>query len=144
MVERGCLADATTMTTAATTPTPEPPVSRRFTRSADDRVIAGVAGGLGRYFGVDPVLFRIGFFVRWFFGGAGLLAYFVLMAFVPQDGAPADGGRSRGATAALAIVLGIVAIAVLGPPVLILGPGLLILGLLALIGVLLWRAVGGD
>ena len=32
---------------------------RRLLRSRDDRVIAGVAGGLGRYFNVDPVLFRI-------------------------------------------------------------------------------------
>ena len=34
---------------------------RRLLRSSSDRVIAGVAGGLGDYFGVDPIIFRIGF-----------------------------------------------------------------------------------
>src|SRR3954452_19129631 len=99
MVERGCLADATTMTTAATTPTPEPPVSRRFTRSTSDRVIAGVAGGLGRYFGVDPVMFRIGLVISLLFGGLGLIAYGLLWLFVPTDGEPdrvqRAGGRLR-------------------------------------------------
>src|SRR3954451_1749621 len=95
MVERGCLADATTMTTAATTPTPEPPVSRRFTRSSTDRVIAGVAGGLGRYFGVDPVVIRIALIVLAFFGGAGLVAYAAAWLIVPSD--DEEGGRDAGA-----------------------------------------------
>src|SRR3954447_27056206 len=88
---------------------PVPPQGRRLTRSRDDRVIAGVAGGLGRYFDVDPVIFRIGFAVSVFFGGIGLLAYVALALFVPT-GAP-DGSvaeppavqRSRG----LAIAAGI-------------------------------------
>ena len=33
---------------------------RRLTRSRGDRIIGGVCGGLGRYFNVDPLLFRIG------------------------------------------------------------------------------------
>ena len=36
------------------------PQPRRLTRSSSDRVIAGVAGGLGRYFDIDPIIFRIG------------------------------------------------------------------------------------
>ena len=39
----------------------QPRRPRRLTRSSSDRVLVGVAGGLGRYFGVDPVIFRIGF-----------------------------------------------------------------------------------
>lgn len=129
-----------------TAPTAEmPPDSpRRLTRSRDDRFIGGVAGGLGRYFGVDPILFRIGFVVLSFFGGTGLLAYLVLLAFVPADGPPGETGASRGVTVAGAIILGVVALAVLGPPIVVLGPGLFVLGVLALLGVLLWRAVGGD
>ena len=70
MVDAGDFADATTMTTQATDPLPEPPEapsSRRLTRSTSDRVIAGVAGGLGRYFSIDPVVVRIAFIVGAFF-----------------------------------------------------------------------------
>ena len=35
------------------------PAERRLVRPQDDRVIAGVCSGLGRYLGVDPVLVRI-------------------------------------------------------------------------------------
>src|SRR5947207_15282892 len=58
---------------------------RRLLRSRSDRMLAGVAGGLGRYFAVDPVIFRIGFAVSVFFGGLGLLAYVALALFVPDD-----------------------------------------------------------
>jgi phage shock protein PspC (stress-responsive transcriptional regulator)/predicted membrane protein len=65
---------------------PEPRKPKRLLRSTDDRVIAGVAGGLARYFDVDPVIFRIGFAVSIFFGGLGLLAYVALALFVPSGG----------------------------------------------------------
>jgi phage shock protein PspC (stress-responsive transcriptional regulator) len=72
---------------------------QRLTRSTSDRVIAGVAGGLGRYFGVDPVMFRIGFVISLFFGGLGAIAYGLLWLFVPTDGEPdrveRAGGRLR-------------------------------------------------
>ena len=37
----------------------------------DDRVIAGVAGGLGNYFDIDPMIIRIAFAVSVLFGGLG-------------------------------------------------------------------------
>ena len=51
--------------TAPQSPPPPdpPPVPRRLTRSSSDKVMAGVAGGLGRYFDIDPIIFRIGFVV---------------------------------------------------------------------------------
>ena len=105
MVERGNFADACTMTTQATTPLPEPPEapsSRRLTRSSSDRVIAGVAGGLGRYFSIDPVVVRIAFIVGAFFGGAGVIAYGAAWLLVPSDD-----GKSRGDAAGVARRLGI-------------------------------------
>src|SRR2546428_8842047 len=48
---------------------------RVLRRSRDDRVIAGVCGGLGRYLGVDPVLLRVAFVVLALGGGAGFLIY---------------------------------------------------------------------
>jgi phage shock protein PspC (stress-responsive transcriptional regulator) len=56
-------------------------------RSRNDRVAAGVAGGLGEYFGVDPVLFRVLIATASFFGGAGVLAYLVAWAAIPEQGA---------------------------------------------------------
>lgn len=61
---------------------------RRLRRSSSDRVLVGVAGGLGRYFGLDPVIVRIGFALSVFFGGLGALAYLLLAVFVPTDGDP--------------------------------------------------------
>jgi phage shock protein PspC (stress-responsive transcriptional regulator) len=126
---------------AAEPPRPEP---RRLTRSGSDAVIGGVAGGLGRYFGVDPILFRIGFVVLSFIGAVGVLAYLILLAFVPSDGGQRPGGTSKAAAVAGAVVLGIALVTFLSPPLFVFGPGLLILGLVGLAGVLLWRALGGS
>ena len=54
---------------------PSAPPRKRLERSRADRVIGGVCGGLGDYFDVDPVIFRIAFVVLAFVGGAGLLLY---------------------------------------------------------------------
>jgi len=55
-------------------------------RTPDDRVIAGVAGGVGEYFGVDPVLVRIGFIMLAFLGGAGLALYLMGWVVLPARG----------------------------------------------------------
>src|SRR5207253_1254306 len=67
---------------------PGPPVRRRLTRPADHRVIGGVAAGLGEYFDVDPILFRVGFVVAAFIGGLGILVYLVLWWFTPPSNVP--------------------------------------------------------
>src|SRR2546430_8465718 len=64
---------------------PTEPQPKRLVRTTDDRVIAGVAGGLGRYFGADPVLFRIGLIALTFLGGAGLFIYVVAWLLVPDE-----------------------------------------------------------
>src|SRR5213593_4258511 len=86
--------------TAGEEPTePQGARPRRLLRSSSDRVLAGVAGGLGRYFGVDPVIFRIGFGLSVLLGGLGILAYVLAAVFVPTDGeadrAQRVGGRLR-------------------------------------------------
>src|SRR3954453_6375174 len=62
------------------------PPRRRLQRSRSDRVIAGVCGGLGDYFDVDPVIFRIAFVVLAFVGGAGLLLYPAAWLLLPEEG----------------------------------------------------------
>src|SRR5262245_1077486 len=125
-----------------TSPTP----TRKLSRSTDDHMIAGVAGGLGRYFGLDPVLFRIAFGISVFFGGVGLLAYIALVAFLPHDdGRPSwIEGRSRVTTVIAMVVLAIAAVSILSPPAFVLGPWLLCLAILGLLAVLLYRAFGGG
>ena len=62
-----------------------PPPAARLTRSRTDKVIGGVAGGLGRYFGVDPVWFRLGFAVFTLAGGSGFLAYLIAWIVIPEE-----------------------------------------------------------
>jgi phage shock protein PspC (stress-responsive transcriptional regulator) len=68
--------------------------SRRPRRSRSDSKIAGVAGGLGRYLGVDPILFRVGFVALAILGGAGVLAYCLLWLLLPADGDDVSAGES--------------------------------------------------
>jgi phage shock protein PspC (stress-responsive transcriptional regulator) len=71
-------------------PPPVPPAGRQLRRSMHDRVAGGVAGGLGEYFGVDPVLFRVLFAATAFFGGAGVVAYLIAWVAIPEAGTPAS------------------------------------------------------
>ncbi|HVM20685.1 MAG TPA: PspC domain-containing protein [Egibacteraceae bacterium] len=57
---------------------------RKLTRSEDERLIAGVCGGLAQYFGVDATLMRVLFVVAAVFGGAGLWAYLAIWLIVPR------------------------------------------------------------
>ena len=57
---------------------------RRLYRDPDHRVIGGVCGGLGAYFNMDPVIFRIIFAVLLFLTGTGFLAYVILWIAVPK------------------------------------------------------------
>jgi phage shock protein PspC (stress-responsive transcriptional regulator) len=59
----------------------------RLRRSRTDRKVAGVAGGLGRHFDIDPTIIRVAFVVLAIFGGAGLLLYGVAWLLVPEEGA---------------------------------------------------------
>jgi len=59
--------------------------SKRLYRSRYDSVIAGVAGGLARYFNIDPIIFRIVFVVLVLAGASGLLIYIILWIAVPLD-----------------------------------------------------------
>jgi phage shock protein C len=51
---------------------------KRLTRSQTDRMIAGVAGGLGDYFGIDATLVRLVFVAMALLGGHGILVYLIL------------------------------------------------------------------
>lgn len=58
---------------------------RKIYRSSEDRVIAGVCGGLGKYFNIDPVIFRIIFVVLFIGFCSGLLLYLVMWIVIPAE-----------------------------------------------------------
>src|SRR5678815_4291858 len=66
-------------------------VNRRLYRCRENRVLAGVAGGLAEYFELDPTLVRLLWFVSIFFGGLGLLLYIGMAIIVPIEPITADG-----------------------------------------------------
>ncbi len=66
-------------------PPPYQQPGHRLTRSTDDKVVGGLAGGLGRWFGIDPVVFRIAFVVLTLAGGSGILLYLVGWLLIPDD-----------------------------------------------------------
>ncbi|MFE2286926.1 PspC domain-containing protein [Streptomyces sp. NPDC059443] len=67
---------------AAPPPAEHPPLRR----SRRDKVLAGVCGGLGRYFDLDPVIFRIVLGVLGVTGGVGLIFYGFAWLLLPQEG----------------------------------------------------------
>ena len=59
--------------------------TQRLMRSRTDKVIAGVAGGIGQYLAIDPVIVRLAF-VALAFTGVGVLLYPVLWLIMPIEG----------------------------------------------------------
>ena len=62
------------------------PQVKRLERTKSPRVIAGVAGGLGRYFDLSPAVFRLGLIVLTLLGGAGILVYLAAVLVIPEEG----------------------------------------------------------
>jgi len=68
-----------------TTETPTSSI-KELHRSREDRILAGVAGGLGRYFDLSPTFFRIAFVILTLVGGAGILIYVAAALVIPDEG----------------------------------------------------------
>jgi phage shock protein PspC (stress-responsive transcriptional regulator) len=121
-----------------------PPPPRRLFRSKDDRVIAGVCGGLASYLNVDPVLVRVVTVVLVAFGGVGLLLYLAAWLLVPAEG---TGTAERTGAQRAAIIAGAVALVIAGgalvPDGLGWGGFLVPLGWLALAGLVVWWVATG-
>lgn len=58
---------------------------KKLYRSRKDRIIAGVCGGLGEYFNLDPTLIRIAFAALTLLNGAGLILYIILSIVIPEE-----------------------------------------------------------
>ena len=70
----------------------------RLARRSHDKLIAGVASGIGDHFAIEPNLVRLAFVVLALAGGAGIVLYGAAWIFLPEsdgiDTADAPAGRS--------------------------------------------------
>ncbi|MFH1700949.1 MAG: PspC domain-containing protein [Candidatus Zixiibacteriota bacterium] len=60
-------------------------MENRIYRSRTDKTIAGVCGGLGQYFRIDPTFIRIIAVLLVFADGVGILAYIIAWIIIPQE-----------------------------------------------------------
>ena len=58
---------------------------KKLYRSDENKMLAGVCGGIAEYFGVDPTLIRLAWVVFSLLGGSGLLAYILAAIIIPRD-----------------------------------------------------------
>lgn len=69
---------------------------RRLFRDPDNRMVGGVCSGLGAYFNLDPVWFRLLFVFAVIFAGSGILVYIILWIVLPPARTITDRMEMRG------------------------------------------------
>ena len=62
-------------------------MEKKLTKSNTNKMLSGVLGGIGEYFGIDPTLVRVGYAALAVFsaGFPGLLLYIVLALIIPKQ-----------------------------------------------------------
>jgi phage shock protein PspC (stress-responsive transcriptional regulator) len=70
--------------------------SKRLYRDPDTRMLGGVCGGLGAYFNIDPIIFRIIFILISFGMGSGIIIYVILWIVIPEASTTAQKLEMRG------------------------------------------------
>jgi phage shock protein PspC (stress-responsive transcriptional regulator) len=60
-------------------------MQNRIKRSNNNKMLGGVAGGLGNYFNIDPVIFRALFIIAVLGWGTGFLLYIILWIIIPEE-----------------------------------------------------------
>ena len=58
---------------------------RKLYRSNTNCMLAGVCGGVGQFFNIDPTLVRLGWVLFSALGGSGVLAYIVAAIIIPKE-----------------------------------------------------------
>lgn len=69
---------------------------KRLFRVPDEGMVGGVCAGLGYYFNVDQVWFRLAFVSAMIFAGSGVLLYIILMIVLPKAETTADKLQMKG------------------------------------------------
>ena len=57
---------------------------KQLCKSNTNKTIAGVCGGIGEYFGIDPTLVRLGFVALSLLAGGGLAVYIIAAIIMPE------------------------------------------------------------
>lgn len=72
---------------------------KKLYRSRNARMVAGVCGGLGKFFGIDPTIIRIIYIVLSLFTTAfpGIILYVILMLVIPEEPLVDNSGYHPGA-----------------------------------------------
>ena len=65
-------------------------VKKKLFRDTESNIIGGVCSGVGHYFGLDPVWFRLAITLSVLFAGTGFLFYLILWIIIPQARTSAD------------------------------------------------------
>lgn len=60
-------------------------MEKKLYRSRRSRVFGGIAGGLGHYFGLDPVIVRIIFVIVTLMHGLGIFLYIIMWIVIPEE-----------------------------------------------------------
>lgn len=60
-------------------------MDKKFERSINNKVVFGICGGLGKYFSIDPIIFRFAFVALLLAGGSSLIIYFILLIIMPKE-----------------------------------------------------------
>jgi len=59
-------------------------MEKKLYKSSNDKVLAGVCGGIGEYFAIDTVIIRLLWVVFTLMGGAGLITYIIAAIIIPE------------------------------------------------------------
>ena len=59
-------------------------MKKRLHRSNENKVVAGVCGGIAEYFDMDPTLIRLAWILFCALGGSGVLAYIIAAIIIPE------------------------------------------------------------
>ena len=70
--------------------------NKRLYRDPDNRMLGGVCGGLGAYFNIDPIIFRIIFIIIALGMGSGIIIYLILWIVIPEAVTTAQKLEMRG------------------------------------------------
>ena len=60
-------------------------MEKKLYKSNQNKMICGVCGGIGEYFGIDPTIIRLALAIFCVMVGAGILAYILAAVIVPSN-----------------------------------------------------------
>ena len=59
-------------------------MNKKLYKSNQNKIAAGVCGGIAEFFGIDPTLVRLGWILLCALGGSGILAYIIAVIVIPN------------------------------------------------------------